>query len=134
MILRHEDAVEFQQAKHGKGLLAGPQDRHLAVVSPNGLEESDQRAHALAVDQAKAGQINLEVRGPLFGYPADRRSEITDRNDIELTSNAQDRCRRLCAEIVNHEFSLVVRGLKDRKRSLRGLDAGAPAALRFLLP
>jgi hypothetical protein len=89
--LAHKDAVEVQKPKHCQRLLAGTQDCHLPVIGSNGLEESDDCAHACAVDYAKLGQIHEELSWSLVHDLADGRSEVENRDGIELALNAQNR-------------------------------------------
>ena len=86
-----ENTVEMHQAKDSQRLVAHTCHGQVAPVVPDDLEQRNNRSHSTAIDQAKNGQVDQNVRRLVFVYPGYDRSKLSHRESIKLPFNAKGR-------------------------------------------
>jgi hypothetical protein len=85
-----KDTVELQKAEDGQGLISNAYYRKFATVGADYFEQSNNRPHTRAVNQAKRRKVDEYAGRSLLADLAYGRSEVDDRERIKLTFNTKE--------------------------------------------
>jgi hypothetical protein len=85
-----EDTVEVQKAEYGQRLISNAYYRKFASVGSDNLEQSNDRPHSGAVDQAERRKVDEDAGRSFLADLVYGRSEVNDRERIKLAFNAKD--------------------------------------------
>jgi hypothetical protein len=92
----------MEKTKDGQRLIPDSVNDQIATVRTNDLEQGYDGAHARTVDQTQPGQVNDDLRWSRFAHLGDDRSELDNRERIQLTFNPKDGNAILCIEMEEH--------------------------------